>query len=203
MWKRLLTRITDSLYIPEDILALRGRLLVHVSDTPSTFYRELRGLIARLEPVALIHTGDMADEVKIGLCPRLLPWYERKLSALVDVLRVLSPERLILVSGNHDDPGALRRSFPDSPFFDGQGEIVVCDLELGLSHDFQGVCVPPKRFNLYGHDDFRFDSGERDVLYLNGIAGVNCIDVLTGDVYSIPYPAYVDRDRSRIRKCGL
>ena len=82
MWKRLLTRITDSLYIPEDILALRGRLLVHVSDTPSTFYRELRGLIARLEPVALIHTGDMADEVKIGLCPRLLPWYERKLSAL-------------------------------------------------------------------------------------------------------------------------
>ena len=203
MWKRLLTRITDSLYIPEDILALRGRLLVHVSDTPSTFYRELRGLIARLEPVALIHTGDMADEVKIGLCPRLHPWYERKLSGLVDVLRILSPERLILVSGNHDDPGALRRSFPDSPFFDGQGEVVVCDLELGLSHDFQGVCAPPKRFNLYGHDDFRFDSGERDVLYLNGIAGVNCIDVLTGDVYSIPYPAYVDRDRSRIRKCGL
>ena len=47
MWKRLLTRITDSLYIPEDILALRGRLIVHISDTPSTFYRELRGLIAR------------------------------------------------------------------------------------------------------------------------------------------------------------
>lgn len=203
MWKRLLTRITDSLYIPEDVLVLGGRLIVHVSDTPSTFYRELRGLIARLDPVALIHTGDMADDVKIGLCPRLLPWYERKLAGLVDVLRILPPETVILVSGNHDDPVALRRSFPDSPLFDGQGEIVVHGLELGLSHDSRGVCTPPKRFNLYGHDDFRFVSGERDVLYLNGITAINCIDVLTGDVYSVPYPAYVDRDRSRIRKCGL
>ncbi len=203
MWKRLLTRITDSLYIPEDVLALGGRLIVHVSDTPSTFYRELRGLISRLEPVALIHTGDMADEVKIGLCPRLLPWYERKLSGLADALRILPPERVILVSGNHDDPVALRRTFPDSPLFDGQGEIVVHDIELGLSHDFHGIRTPPKRFNLYGHDDFRFDSGERDTRFLNGISDINCIDVLTGDVYSIPYPAYVDKDRSRIRKCGL
>jgi hypothetical protein len=203
IWKRLLSRITDSLYIPEDLLPLRGRLVVHVSDTPSTFYRDLKGFIARVSPVALIHTGDVADDVKIGLCPRLLPWYVGKLAVLSAAIRSLPPERVFFVAGNHDHVPSMLVAFPGSSVFERGTTVRLDGLEIAMSHEITGLPVPPARFNLFGHDASRGDSDGPERFFLNGVLGVNCIDVATGDAYSIPYPSYVDRDRSRMRKCGL
>ena len=61
---RLLARLSGSLAIPPEAWRVACPLL-HVSDTPSVFYPDLARLLAAVRPRFVVHTGDLADEVKI------------------------------------------------------------------------------------------------------------------------------------------
>ena len=61
---RLLARLSGSLSIPPEAGSVPCPLL-HVSDTPSVFYPDLARLLAAVRPRFVVHTGDLADEVKI------------------------------------------------------------------------------------------------------------------------------------------
>ena len=199
---RAARRLTGQMALPLELEPLRGRCLLHVSDTPSTFYGDLGRLAAFLRPRALIHTGDVADDVKLERNPREIGRYRRRLATL---RRLLPPfeEGLFLACGNHDSPEAIAELLPAATLFEGGGEIGVGGLRLGLAHLFRDLPRPPRPFNLFGHAPSPPEGQRTDTRYLNGLEALSVIAIEGGTVHRLAYPAYVDGDRCRKRKIGL
>lgn len=131
-------RLTGRMALPRELETLRGRCLLHVSDTPSTFYGDLQRLLLFLCPLALIHTGDVADDVKLELRPREIGLYSRKAADLLGRLGTF-PEGLYITGGNHDDTETLRRLAPEATVFDGAAVVTVCGLTLAMAHYFRDL----------------------------------------------------------------
>ncbi len=202
-WWTPLYGILFGVYVPEEVRRLKGRVILHISDTPFTFYGSIARLIRLLDPLWIIHTGDLADNVKLEIAPWELPRYVRSVTQLSRILRSEKRRRLAVVMGNHDHPATVRSLFPDSLLFEGKGRMKACGFDLNLSHDMPGFLTPFGRYNLFGHDPNVSDPPEEKVFFLNGIAAVNIIAVDTGRVYSLPYPEYVNDARLGKRKRGL
>lgn len=170
--------------------------ILHLSDTPVTIYGYLARLLRRINPSILIHTGDLADDVKIGLYPGERERYRVSVRKLFDIIQ--APRRRIILSlGNHDKIDLL----PPTP-----RECIICenvmDFDLWgasfrISHYIERIMSgPTARFNLYGHTPepgSYVDDEER--YYLNGIERIRLIDPRTGEIESLPYPRFTDNAR--------
>jgi hypothetical protein len=65
--KSLMGKFT-SIHRPEDLLNdVKGPVLLHISDTPSEIYPFIFKIIDVLKPKYIIHTGDLADNVKLEI----------------------------------------------------------------------------------------------------------------------------------------
>ncbi|MFZ2811662.1 MAG: metallophosphoesterase, partial [Thermovirgaceae bacterium] len=104
--------------LPVCLEGARGRCLVHVSDTPSAFYGDLDKLLGYLEPLCLVHTGDLVDEVKLGLRPGDDALFRRRLKGLVKAMGKVPGERVTIVAGNHDLAGEIHPAFPRAKVFE-------------------------------------------------------------------------------------
>lgn len=202
-WLLLYRKLFLGLSLPVNAEELRGKVLLHFSDTPSTFYGVMRHLIRILEPSCIVHTGDLADDVKLEIRPGDLPLYRRKLLELVSVLSPVQKSRIVLVTGNHDHEESVRKFFPDSPVFTESCRIDLCGLDLNLSHEPERLQTPLARFNLFGHAPFSEEDPPEGTLFLNGLHAIHALHIETGDVVTIEYPAYVNDARLSRRKYGL
>ncbi len=202
-WLLLYRKLFWGLSLPMNTEELRGKVLLHFSDTPSTFYGVMRHLIRILEPSCIVHTGDLADDVKLELRPGELPLYRSKLLELVSVLSPVQKSRIVLVTGNHDHEESVREFFSDSPVFTGSGRIDMCGLDLNLSHAPERLQTPLARFNLFGHAPLSGEDPPEGPLFLNGLYAIHALHIETGDVVAIAYPAYVNDARLGRRKFGL
>ena len=202
-WWSPLYGILFGIYVPEDVRRLKGRVILHISDTPFTFYASLARLIRLLDPLWIIHTGDLADNVKLEIAPWELPRYIHSVRQLAAILVPEKKRRVVVVTGNHDHPATVRSLFSGSMLFEGKGRVKACGLDLNLSHDMAGFLTPFGRYNLYGHDPNVSDPPGEKGVFLSGISAVNVIAAETGNVYSLPYPGYVDDARLGRRKRGL
>ncbi|HCL79013.1 MAG TPA: hypothetical protein DIC53_03485 [Synergistaceae bacterium] len=191
------------IYVPEELRALRGEVLLHLSDTPSSMYGGLQKLLALLEPRWVVLTGDLADDIKLEIRPGLLPVYREKMKALADVLSSVPACRSVIVTGNHDDERVVRTSFPKAVVLNRKGRCDADGLELNLSHDFGGLERPYGPLNLFGHNVTRSDFTEGGRRFLNGLVALHAVHIPTGRVFSLPYPKYVNDDRMLRRKTGL
>lgn len=191
------------IYVPDELRALKGDVLLHLSDTPSSMYGGLKRLLRSLEPRWLVHTGDLADEIKLELRPKLLPAYREKMKILAAVLASVPSCRTVIATGNHDDEGTVRAFFPKAAVLSRRGRYVADGLELNLSHDLGSLGRPYGPLNLFGHDVTHPDFTEGEHRFLNGLVAVHAVHIPTGRVFSLPYPKYVDDDRMLRRKKGL
>jgi hypothetical protein len=182
----------------------RGMIL-HLSDTPSCLYGFLRRTIRVIRPTWIVHTGDLADEIKLERYPHCRGDYLRRVALLFRLLGESSAECFLFL-GNHDSAECLRE-------LEG-GKVRVCPgraetfelggLRLRAGHDARDVLTEPAPVNLFGHDLHR-RSGEdgEGRLYLNGLEGVHLISAASGTVTRLPYPWGTDdarllRYRSRL-----
>lgn len=202
-WWSSLYGIFFGIYVPEELRRLKGRVILHISDTPFTFYAPLGRLIRLLEPRWIIHTGDLADNVKLEIAPWELPRYVHTVRQLAGILVPGKNRRLVVVTGNHDHPATLRSLFPESLLFERKGRVKACGLDLNISHEMGGFLTPFSRYNLYGHDPNVSDPPGEEGVFLSGISAVHAISIETGRVYSMPYPEYVNDARLGRRKRGL
>jgi len=202
-WLLLYRRLWWGLSLPVNADDLRGKVALHFSDTPSTFYGVMGRLIRFFEPRCIIHTGDLADDVKLELRPGELPLYRRKLIQLASVLSTVQKNRIVLVTGNHDHEESMREFFPDSPLFIKNGRIDMCGLDLNLSHEPQELQTPYGRFNLFGHVPAREEAPQEGFLFLNGLHAIHALHVETGEVLALEYPGYVNDARLNKRRVGL
>lgn len=202
-WRLLYRRLFLGISLPVNAEQLRGKIALHFSDTPSTFYGVMRRLIRFFEPRCIVHTGDLADDIKLELRPGELPLYRRKLTELVSVLSTVQRNRIVLVTGNHDDEESVREFFPDSSVFIKSGRIHMCGLDLNLSHEAEGLQTPYTRFNLFGHAPLPEEPLREGLLFLNGLHAIHALHIETGEVLSLEYPGYVNDARLNKRRIGL
>ena len=201
-WWMPLYGVFFGIYIPREFQCLKGKVVLHLADTPSTFYGAVSRLVHTLEPICVIHTGDLADDVKLELNPGDLQRYRRK---LLELRRAISPgknRKLIIVTGNHDDENSVRDIFPDAMVFPRKGRVEIEGEEYNLSHDRNGLEGSPARFNLFGHEPSG-DETDDSHYYLNGVNTIHVISAVSGEVYRLPYPGYVNDGRLLRRKRGL
>ena len=202
-WHLLYRRLSWGLSLPVNADDLRGKVALHFSDTPSTFYGVMRRLIRFFEPWCIIHTGDLADEVKLELRPGELPLYRKKLKQLASALSTVQKNRIVLVTGNHDHEESVREFFPDSPVFIKRGRIEMCGLDFNLSHEPEGLQTPYGHFNLFGHAPVPEEAPNQGQLFLNGLYAIHVVRVDTGEVLALEYPGYVNDARLNKRRVGL
>lgn len=206
MLKKLCDGIYGALFgisIPEEVRELKGEIVLHISDTPSTLYGTLALLIKTLLPRWIIHTGDLADEVKLELYPRELPRYRDKLGALKGALQSSPEAEVLIVTGNHDHEETVREFFPGSRIFIRRGRIELCGAGFNLSHERTMLADPPMAYNLFGHNPSEGEARRRDCHYLNGLSNVHVIAPSEGKVFRLNYPSFVEDGRLGRRKRGL
>ena len=106
----------QEIVLPEGIAEIRGKKVLHIGDTFSRWYPYYRKLIAMVKPDIILHTGDMADEVKVRRIPGTEYEYITKIKVLLDIMKD-SGARLIIVPGNNDLPEEIKKYAPEAEVY--------------------------------------------------------------------------------------
>ena len=127
-----------------------GAKVLHISDTHSASYGYYQKLINEIEPDVIIHTGDLADELKAGRIESARPYWRNTAPILIRIMEN-TPARVIIVAGNNDIEEDLKT-------FVNRAEILSRNTVL----DLYG-----KKFSLC-HELNRMDESTQSEIYLYG-----------------------------------
>ena len=208
----------DIPYLPSRVSALARPLLLHVSDTPSQIYPYVRRLIKKLEPDYFVHTGDIADELKLEESRSHLNEYRQKVIKFVQAVEALEAGEIYYVMGNHDDYETVKTAAGRSRIVYDSSLCDMGELRVYLTHE----CVPGEG-NRSGVEVDRPDGegvrtgGAPDLIlfghapdtvselpYFNGLFSIHIISLVTREVVRLPYPAGTDNARKLLPpKIGL
>ncbi len=182
-------------YVPralEEAMKTGEDLILHLSDTPSYAYRSVINLVEILKPRIIIHTGDLADDIKLELYPDLAHLYKEKAVPFLHKLESSAAEKIYIVPGNHDLAGLLEEEADRSRIVPDGTVIEVRGLKVGLAH-CQEDLPDSTDYNLYGHNlDCPVDGNP---CTLNGCKDINIIMYPSWRVYHIPYPVGTNHER--------
>lgn len=166
-----------------------GKKTLHVGDTHSANYPYYERLIEAIKPDVIVHTGDLADELKAGRIESVRSYWKR---ATKEILKIMaqSGARVIIVAGNNDLAEELKTLAPNA-------EIVPRNTVLKLHGKSVCVCHEVWKIDpslnadvyLYGHgltgETREKEDNERDgKLYFNAVWGAS-LHVLEKDVHYI------------------
>lgn len=154
----------------------------------------------RLKPDWIIHTGDLADDVKVELYPQLENLYAQKIEKLLAIVEE-QPARVVLVMGNHDVAGRVREKATFSTVLTEPANLKIGKYQFRVGHSQAEIMKAPQAINLFGHD-LTVRSGQKEGrLYLNGLEGIHLICPETGLFRRLRYPIGTDDSRLVRRRC--
>ena len=137
------------LSLPEGIREIQGLKILHLGDTNSRFYPCYRKLIEEVKPDIILHTGDMADEVKAGRIPGTRYEYVTKIKWLLDAMNA-SGARLIIVPGSNDLPDEIRKLSPKAELYPVNTVLTLDGIECRVGHQVSFMTFD-KDWSFYGH----------------------------------------------------
>ena len=177
-----------------DLSQLRGERILHIGDTESATYPYYRKLIELVRPDVILHTGDLADEVKIGRELHRRDEYVQKSAEMLSMMRA-SGARVILVSGNHDLPEEIARLAPEAELYIGTGEVTLDGVPCRIGHRVDDM-VFDRQYCFYGHgmahDPWRWGFNQAGGQYRFNVAfGSFICDLASGVFLRIPRPTLV------------
>lgn len=187
-------RLLRSLRLVRKVPLPQGALL-HISDTPSTMYGHLRRLLGRLSPSWIVHTGDLADDVKLERSPCCLDLYEKRVRTLLTLLEGTTAAEVYLVLGNHDDERTLQKFASRSIIVRGCTDIFPEGRHIRIAHRSEELLHNPAPINLFGHDVSLEGGFLEDKLFLNGIEFMHLLDLHKKEIYYLDYPFGTDDAR--------
>ncbi|MGC9373242.1 MAG: metallophosphoesterase [Thermovirgaceae bacterium] len=200
--ERSVARMLDRVVIPEDLRRRKGRVMMHLSDTPSSFYRCLRRILEILDPPCILHTGDFVDEIKLEQTKRDVALYKKRVKDLVYVLRGGCTRDVFFVTGNHDLYDVVVQEAHGCVVLETGGTVTVCGKRVNAGHSFSDLPAGHCRFNFFGHDT-TVPPERDDSLFFNGVLSMNFVGIQDDEIFTLNYPSYVQRERQRIRSMGL
>ncbi|NOZ92985.1 MAG: metallophosphoesterase [Dictyoglomi bacterium] len=187
MLKTLKKKILGIPSIPEHA---KGGIL-HISDTPRPIYRWLKYLINTVQPSYIIHTGDIADDIKLENAPMRLRNIYRE--AVREFRNILSDylESTYIVVGNHDDKEILSSILSLAHIVNEPYKVILNDISFLLAHK-PPTCPEDVDFILFGHQP------TENLLELSRcLNGIHNIHIISKDkqVFYVPYPKGTNKYR--------
>lgn len=201
--KMSLYRAAGYVYVPEHIKSHNEEKILHISDTPRCFFKALKNILKHIEPEYIIHTGDLVDDVKLGLYPRSKSIYERNVKQLMKIMESSKARGIFIALGNHDDYEVVKKHSKRSVVLDGVSNIEIHNIKLRISHYYSLIEESPSRYNLFGHNLDMTNRIEEHHIFLNGIESINVIAIQSGKIFQLFYPYGIDDTRKGMGKVGL
>lgn len=201
--KSALCVLSGYVYIPEELMKSKGKKLLHISDTPATFYPQLKRLLQKLKPDYIAHTGDLADNIKLEIYPRSLDIYDDSVKHLIKIMENSCAEEIYIALGNHDDLDTVKKYCKRSHIIDTAKNLLIQEHSFNISHYQYNVVESPAEYNLFGHDLSLKTIIEAESVFLNGITSINVIELASGICHCLCYPYGTDDMRLGRRKSGL
>ncbi len=179
--------------IPDEVKSTDSFKLLHIGDTHSATYSFYKQLIRLVKPDVIIHTGDTADEDKVGCDASVRESYLMKVKILADILKGANCP-VYWVPGNNDLPDEVAKI---APFFKITEPDTVLEIEgtnICVSHAFAQI-TKKAEYYLYGHGTAA-DSFENELslkgtgaLCLNNMWSIQVITLPEKKIYHIETPA--------------
>lgn len=135
--------------IPNAIHQIKGTKILHIGDTHSLDYPYYKKLIQIIKPDIILHTGDMADEVKVGRMPEKRYEYLTKIEWFTNMLNE-SGARLIIVSGNNDLTDEIRKMLPTAEIYPINTSINIDGIACKIGHQVLQMTFD-EEWSFYGH----------------------------------------------------
>jgi predicted MPP superfamily phosphohydrolase len=199
--KSLMDKFT-SIHRPEDLLNdVKGPVLLHISDTPSEIYPFIFKIIDVLKPKYIIHTGDLADNVKLEINRDRIKGYSMLVKELVEGLEN-TDTKVYYFMGNHDDYDTVSKLSKKGTILE-EGLLTIEELNFTAGHYYKEY--PYKAdFNLFGHSFEPCHYKNGGTIGLNGVLSINVIDLSNKRVFHLNYPIGTNRLRGmESKKAGL
>jgi predicted phosphodiesterase len=190
-------------YISKELLdEIKGPILLHISDTPVDIYNYIFRVIDILKPQYIVHTGDMADNIKLEIYKYKMDSYCKGVAKLVDGIEKNNCSKIYYVLGNHDNYETVSNMTKRGIILkDGILDIDGCS--FFVSHYYKENCNKVD-FNLYGHS-FEPNHYKKDsTVGLNGLLNINIIDLSNKRVFHLDYPTGTNVSRGmKLKRIGL
>ncbi len=194
-FKKALCFLAGHVYIDTSVLSHNAPTLLHISDTPVRFFPELKRLIETLKPTYIIHTGDLADNIKLQMYPGSIHRYERWVKTLIDLLESSSAETIYLALGNHDNSACVKDFTNRSIVIEVAETLEIEGHSVRISHYPTEILKAPAQLNFFGHDLSLETGVQQDHYFYNGISDIHLIELDTLNVHYFQYPWGTDDDR--------
>lgn len=201
--KTFLNYISGRVHISKELLHRDYKILMHISDTPYSFKNGLRLLLKRLEPEYVIHTGDIVDNIKLQIYPSRLEEYSNKVKKIINVLEQSTAKEIYLVIGNHDDLEIVKKLTKRCKIITKKNILNIEDKLFNVAHYPKEVIESNYKYNLFGHDLSVETVIYNGKMFLNGIQGINILNLNTEELKVLPYPFGTNEDRFCKKSIGL
>ena len=150
--------------LPDGINQINGKKILHIGDTHSIAYPYYKKLIEITKPDIILHTGDMADEVKVGRMPETRYEYLTKIKWFTNMLNQ-SGAKLIVVLGNNDIEEEIRKMLPTAEVYNTNTLIALDNEVCRIGHQVLSMTFD-KEWAFYGHgptgETWSFEKNTRD-----------------------------------------
>ena len=140
---------TEDIQLPPELGAIHGTRVLHIGDTESRYYPYFIRLICETRPDVIIHTGDMADEVKVGRIPGTKNEYISKIKVIANAMRE-SGARLIVVPGNNDLEADIRTILPEAEVLPVNSIVDIDGVKCRVGHQVHKMTFD-RKWHFYGH----------------------------------------------------
>lgn len=190
-------------WVPTSLRHLDEPVILHLSDTPAPFFSALPGLIHNLNPTWIIHTGDMVDDVKLGLNPAHLNHYSLQVRRLIKILEASDAQEIFLCMGNHDDSQTVQAFSHRSRVIPCAERLMLGGMSVGASHYASEALAAGGEICLFGHNMDVMTDLSGTPRTLNGLEAIHFIMPRSGRIVRIPYPSGTDDQRLGRGKVGL
>lgn len=190
-------RILEKIIIPSELKNSDSIKLIHLTDTPSQIYKELKRLIEAVNPDYVIHTGDICDDIKLERSPKKIDLYEKKIARFAKLMASFQNTKFYFVIGNHDDRPTVEKNFPDAVIIDQPSLI---ETELGLfyvAHEYKDMEDVQADYYLFGHDMTQNSIALDDKWLLNGLEHIYVLRGNPIQITIIEYPYSTDSLRQK------
>ena len=178
--------------LPEELVCAEGIKLLHIGDTHSRTYYWYRALINKLKPDVIIHTGDTADEIKVGRMPETEAEYLDRVRVLLDIMTESGAE-VYWTTGNNDLEEKVAEIAPTVKIIPNNTVLNIGGKRIAVTHNKCDFTVDADIY-LYGHS-LRYEewSCERNVedepvWYLNANWRVFALTLPERKLFSFPLP---------------
>lgn len=135
--------------IPAQLREEKGLKILHIGDTHSAYYPFCRQIIRLVKPDVIIHTGDSADEIKVGRIDGTKESYLSKVRVLMGILKE-SGSTVYWNTGNNDLPEEVAKMAPFLHIVEPDTVVQIGGQNICLTHAREQITKEADMY-LYGH----------------------------------------------------